>query len=272
LIEEGPEEYVAFGSHHTLNVELDGMLTIEKEKWLESDLSIVNDAVKSTLRPKVLITVLDDGDASFGLVMQSKVKYYDFSTPIGGKYDQALRERNKAEFYRQVLEFTLNLGQKESIQALVLAGPGFEKENFLSYLREKNSQLASKTVVENTGCGGRNGINEVMKKAALKSVLENLGAAEDLNLVNKLLEHIGREDGLAAYGAKEVESAVNIGAVETLLISDKKLVEERNTIENLMHTVKNTKGVFHIVNQDSEAGQQLKSLGGIAGILRFKIK
>jgi protein pelota len=86
------------------------------------------------------------------------------------------------------------------------------------------------------------------------------------------LEHIGREDGLAAYGAKEVESAVNIGAVETLLISDKKLVEERNTIENLMHTVKNTKGVFHIVNQDSEAGQQLKSLGGIAGILRFKIK
>lgn len=272
VIEEGPEDVVSFGSHHTLGIELGGVITIEKDRWLDSDLSRIEDAVKSTLRPKVLVVVLDEGEASFGLVGESRVKYYDFSTPIGGKYDLSSRERNKIDFYKQVLEFTSSLTQKEGVSALILAGPGFEKENFLDFLREKNSSLASNTVIENTGSGGRNGISEVLKRPALKSVLENLGAAEDVNLVNKLLEHIGRDDGLAVYGLSEIENAVSIGAVEMLLISDKKFVEQRNVLENLIHHVKSTRGMFHIVNQGGEAGQQLKALGGIAGILRFRIR
>jgi len=272
IIEEGPEDVVAFGTHHTLAIELDSVITIVKREWFASDLSRLDDAVKSALRPKVIIVSLDEGEASFGVVGGSKVKYYDLSVTIGGKYSTGSRDKNKSDFYRQVLEFIENLTQKEGASAVILAGPGFEKDNFLEYLKEKNGALASKAAVENTGSGGRNAIAEVLKRPALKSVLENLNAAEDVNLVNKLLEHIGRDDGLAVYGLHDVENAVSLGALDLLLIADTSLVEQRAFIEELIRVVRNAKGRFHIVNHDGEAGQQLKAIGGIAGILRFKIK
>jgi protein pelota len=271
-ISEGPEDVIALGTHHTLNIELDTILTIEKEKWLDSDLSRLNDAVKSALRSKVLIAVIEDGDASFGVVGESKVRYYDFSSQIGGKYDIGLREKNRQAFYKQVHEFLSNTMQKDNVSALILAGPGFEKENLLSYIRDNDPSMASKSAVENTGSGGRNGINEVLKKATIKGVLQNLGAAEDMNLVNRLLEHIGRDDCLAAYGLSDIENAVNMGAIEILLVSDKKFIDQRNVLEAMMKSVKGSSGIVHIVNQESEAGGQLKALGGIAGILRFKIR
>jgi len=272
LIEEGPEDMVSFGSHHTLNVEPDSVLSIEKSRWLKSDLLRIDDAVKSTLRPRVLVVVLDEGEASFGLIGGSKVKHYDFSAQIGGKYDTGLREKNRMEFYRQVFEFISNLTSRENVSALVVAGPGFEKENFLEFLKGRDAGLASKAVVENTGSGGRNGVSEVLRRPVLKNVLRNLGAAEDVNLVNKLLEHIGRGDGLYAYGLSEIESAVSLGAVDTLLVSDKTFVEHRGVVDRLMGDVRGASGLVHIVNQVGEAGKQLNALGGVAAILRFRIK
>ncbi|MDD5111375.1 MAG: mRNA surveillance protein pelota [Candidatus Altiarchaeota archaeon] len=271
-IVEGPEDVVALGSHHSLGVQLEDVLSIQKEVWSEADRSILDDAVRSALRPKVLVVALDDGDAAFGMVGQSRVKYYDFSAQVGGKYDVSLREKHKQDFYKHVLEFITNLMQKESAAALILAGPGFEKDNFMAFLREKDGVLASKAAVENTGCGGQNGIMEVLKRPTLKGVLENLGAAEDVNLVNRLMEHIGRDDGLAAYGMPEVEKAVLIGAVDLLLVSDKTLASRRGMIEGLMRDVRVAKGRFHLVNEEGEAGRQLSALGGVAGILRFKLK
>lgn len=272
MIEEGPEDFVALGSYHSLSVEVDDVLTIKKEIWFESDLLRLEEAVRSTLRPKVLIAALDEGEASFGLVLESRVKYYDLSTSIGGKYDTSLRERNRLEFYRQVLDFISRLNERENVRALVLAGPGFEKDNFLEFLREKNGVLASKAVVENTGGGGRNGITEVLKRPVLKGVLENIGAAEDVNLVNRLLEHVGRGDGLAVYGLEDIGRAVSLGAVELLLVSEKRFLEQRGALEVLMRAVKDTRGRVHIVSRVGEAGQQLEALGGVAGLLRFKIQ
>ena len=47
--------------------------------------------------------------------------------------------------------------------------------------------------------------------------------------------------------------------------------KEREKIERLMNSVKNSKGYVHILNHENEAGQQLESLGGIAATLRFRI-
>jgi protein pelota len=272
VIDEGPEDYVSLGSHHSLGIELDDVLTIRKDLWFESDVLRLEEAVKSTLRPKVLIAALEDGEASFGLVLESRVKYYDLSTPVGGKYDTSSRERNKLDFYRQVLDFLQRVDGRENVRALILAGPGFEKDNFLEYLREKDVALASKAVVENTGSGGRNGITEVLKRPVLKSVLENIGSAEDVNLVNRLLEHIGRGDGLGVYGLEEIGRAVSLGAVELLLVSEKTFLSQRGPLEVLMRAVKDARGRVHIVSRAGEAGQQLEALGGVAGLLRFRIQ
>ncbi|MFH1788461.1 MAG: mRNA surveillance protein Pelota, partial [Candidatus Altiarchaeota archaeon] len=78
--------------------------------------------------------------------------------------------------------------------------------------------------------------------------------------------------GLAAYGLKEVSEAASYGSVEKLLVSDRLFLAERERIEPLMDEVKNKNGFVHLVNHDSEAGEQLDSLGGVAAVLRFPIQ
>ena len=80
---------------------------------------------------------------------------------------------------------------------------------------------------------------------------------------------------VGAYGNDEVASAVQYGAVEELLITDKKLREgaekERLWMDSLIRNTEKTRGSFHIVSTEHPAGDQLQRLGGIGAILRFRI-
>ncbi len=42
-------------------------------------------------------------------------------------------------------------------------------------------------------------------------------------------------------------------------------------LDSLMQSVEKRKGKVHIVSSEHDAGKQLKSLGGVAALLRFKI-
>jgi protein pelota len=158
------------------------------------------------------------------------------------------------------------------IRTVIIAGTGFEKENFHRFLSEKYPELAGISVVESIGSHGKAGINEVMKRPILKRVGEELGAIQDSVMLDELLAHVGKDTGLGIYGIADVENAAGLGAIEKLLICDDFLQNERDRIEIIIKTVKSAKGRFHIINHESDAGKQLNSLGGIAAILRFKIR
>ena len=97
----------------------------------------------------------------------------------------------------------------------------------------------------------------------------------ETQLIEKLIEHLAKDNGLAAYGDDEVKKAVQFGAVETLLMTDKKLregtAEQRRKMDLLIRDVEKMRAEFHIVSTDHPAGNQLQNLSGIAAILRFKM-
>ena len=85
-----------------------------------------------------------------------------------------------------------------------------------------------------------------------------------------------KKDGLVAYGIKEVKHAAGMGAVSSLAVTDSLILttREKNTfkeIENIMKNVDNAQGEVHIVSSDHEGGNILDGLGGIAGLLRYKL-
>ncbi|MFH1054693.1 MAG: mRNA surveillance protein pelota [Candidatus Altiarchaeota archaeon] len=270
-IEEGPEDIVSQGSHHTLNVDADTQLTIIKERWAKTEMDRLNDAVKSTLRPKVIIVSLDEGEATLALLRESKLEYYDIGSNIGGKYDAKGRETRKAEFYRQLTQLIGNVMEKENAGNAILSGPGFEKNNYFKFLKEENQELAGKCAIEDTGSAGRNGIQEVLKREAIQRTIEEVNSVQDIRLVEDILKQIGKDTGLAAYGRKEVADAVNAGAAEMLLVTDALFFAERAHAEPLMNQVTNSAGKVHLINSESEAGQRLSSLGGMAAKLRYRM-
>ncbi|MBN2014161.1 MAG: mRNA surveillance protein pelota [Candidatus Altiarchaeota archaeon] len=271
IIEEGPEDLVSIGSHHTFNVEKGSELKIIKDRWSKTELDRLREAEKAALRPKILVTVVDEGEATFGLIRESKTEYFELSKLIGGKYDTKGRAERKTEFYSDAIKFMKEILEREKIAAIVVAGAGFEKEHLYRFMSEKYPELREKTALENIGSHGRNGVQEVLKRAGVRKVLDEITSARDMQLMQELLKEIGKGTGLGAYGVKDIRNAANSGAVAKLLLCDDFFLKDRRDLEPLMETVKTLNGEVHLINHDTEAGRQLHSLGGIAALLRYPI-
>ena len=111
------------------------------------------------------------------------------------------------------------------------------------------------------------GIAEVLKKGIIEKMATEGRIANEIRLVEKLLEEIGKSSKTVAYGKKEVTQAVHAGAAETMLVIDE-MVKNRD-IERLMDQVENMGGKVMIISSEHDGGKQLTSLGGIAALLRY---
>ena len=268
VITRGPEDLIPLGSHHTLEVKLNTPLTIRKEKWPKWAINRLNQAIDASKKLSAIIVVLEDDTATLGLMRQFGIEYYG---PIKGNVSgkrivDKNRQKNIIQFYEKVIE---SITKFDSIQNIVIAGPGFVKNDFYNYLKEKHKELAEISIIEATGSGGRVGISEVLKKGTVEKLTSENRVAIEMGAVNKLLEQIGRNSSKIAYGVREVKSAINLGAVDELLILDTRVADEG--MGELMDMVENMKGNVMVISSEHEGGKQLESLGGMAAILRYQI-
>lgn len=264
-IKAGPDDLVALGSHHTLEIDEHDRIELFKDEWTAADFKYLKDAERAAKSAKFMICVIGDGDATIALVRDRGLHYIDTRENIGGKYAEG-REDRKREFYAKLLRLLQEEVKKGGIHTVILGGPGFEKKNFSEYAK---GQLEMQVV--DTGNEGKAGVHEVLKSGALGKTLVDARIAREARLVEKLLEEIAKSN-LAAYGVVEVKKAVEMGAVEVLLVVDKKLRGDlRLKTEDLIRKAKETGAEFHILNSDFEPGQRLEGLSGIAAILRYKI-
>jgi protein pelota len=160
VITRGPEDLIPLGSHHTLEVKLNTPLSIRKERWPKWAIKRVNQAIEASKKLSAIIVVLEDDTATLGLMRQFGIEYYG---PIKGHVSgkriiDKNRQKNIIQFYEKVIE---SIEKFDSIQNIVIAGPGFVKNDFYDYIKDKHKELAEISIVEATGSGGRNGISEV---------------------------------------------------------------------------------------------------------------
>src|SRR3989304_2888169 len=89
-------------------------------------------------------------------------------------------------------------------------------------------------------------------------------------------KRLGKGENTVTYGLAEVENAVNLGAVEKLIIADTLLRdaddEQRLRLEKLMHETERRNGTITVISTEHEAGTKLTALGSIAALLRFPTK
>ncbi|RLI92218.1 MAG: mRNA surveillance protein pelota [Candidatus Altiarchaeales archaeon] len=263
--------FVPIGSYHTINIAPGSEVKIWKQKGLKNGaLKILRDAEKAALKPRILIAVIDDESSCLAVVKDYRIESYDIEGPGSGKRHPKLRSE-KEEFYGKILSLIKSLVEKEDIFAIILAGPGFEKEKFAKFLSAKEPELGHISVVENCSCSGIPGVREVLKRPIISKLGSELLVARNLALMESLLREIGKATGLAVYSLDDVKKAAEMGAIDKLLITDTFFKENREVVEEIISLVKNSRGRIHILNSKEEPGKQLSSLGGIAALLRFKI-
>ena len=264
IIEEGPQN---LGSHHTFNIEVDQIepISIVKEEWKDHQLKRIDEAVKLSYQPIVIFVSLDEDSATIAVLRQSGVQWIaDIDSRRSGKMYES--EDKTSEYYGEIISVIKNYKDRES--PLVVVGPGFTKEHFIEYGKNKDKILFEKCYSHGTSTADMNGVQEAIKTGAIEKITKENRVVFETKLIEKLFEEI-KKDGLATYGEKEVIRAVNSGAVERLLISDFMVRTIKG--EELLKLAKKTNSEFTIINSMNDAGKKLEGLGGIAALLRFKI-
>jgi len=266
---EGLED-IPKGSHHTLNIEENTILKIFKERWSKYQLEKIQQAA-SYKGPKIVICVMDRDDAVFALLKGSK---YDIISKLKGDVQKkAVDENSKESFYPLIEKALIEYNKRYTLDAVVVASPAFWKDDF--YKTIKDEDLKNKITLATCSSSSETAISEVLKRSEVQKVLREDLLAKDIALVEKLLEEISK-DSLAAYGFKQTKEAVEAGAAEKLILTDKIIhdfqkKEKYDELENLMKLVESMKGSIHIISSLNDAGKKLDGLGGIAAILRYKL-
>jgi len=251
-ISAGPED-VQLSSYHTLQIEQGMVVTIQKPQWKNYQLERIRKA--GGRKPLLFICVLDREEADFALLQESGIKW------LGSiRAERTEGDEKRHDYYKNVMEVL----KKQNCDTIIVAGPGFERENLYNFIKEKDPELAKKISVEHANDTGKAGIQEVIENSANR-VLKDTRIARETEIVQEVLKRI-KQDGLVIYGKKEVAEAVDMGAVETLIVSEDKIEE----FEELMDRVEKQRGKVVIISTEHESGQEFLGLGGIAGFLRYK--
>jgi protein pelota len=257
------------GAHHTLNVEEREEIEITKE-WKSDQLARLEDAVAATDQPDVAVATVEEGAAHIHTVAQYGVEERASFTGPTGKGEYA---RGREELFEELGAALARM----DVDAIILAGPGFTKQDARDYVVENYPGVAEKTTVVDTSAAGGRGVHEVLTRGAIEDVRAETRIAEEAELIDALMEEIatGAE---AAYGVEEVAEAADYGAVETLLVLDERLREERGDrgewetdADDIVDAVEQQGGEVVVFSGEFEPGQRLRNLGGIAALLRYRL-
>jgi protein pelota len=266
---EAPED-IPHGSYHTFSVEQGSIVTITKPEWPRYQLDYVKEATSGTA-PKIIVCVFDREEAFFAKLTRDG---YELLVNIKGKVSKkAVDEKVKDTFYEQIIVQLEEYDRRFSLDKIILASPSFWKEEL--YKVFKNQELKKKIIQATCSGVDETAIAEVLKRKETQAALQAERVSREMSMVDELFLAIAKK-GNVAYGIKETANAVDAGAVEHLLITDKliKQAREENTfalLDKLMKTVDKAKGKVWIISTEHEAGKKLQGLGGIGALLRYKL-
>ena len=255
LIEEGVDE----GSHHTLNLEPGFEISVIRT-WYQADLERIERAVRSAGSEAVHILAIEEGDAELYRMHSYGPRQIYTLTAGSGKGMECSTRQDLYDAVIAVLEPVTG--------PLIIAGPGFIKEDFAKRLRSQQPDRAGAVLVLETRRSGRGAVQEVIGQGALEKLTGDLQLAREVKFLDELMARIAKNEPVA-YGAQEVSDAVKFGAVETLLVADTGLHVPSVTV--ILKEAEAMRSDVVILSTQFEPGQRLEKLGGIAALLRYPI-
>lgn len=276
-IREGPMNLITLDSYHTINIEVNSQLVLKKFEWSKFHLKRLEDAVADGREQQILVTVVDEREASIALVTNIGIKMIaHIEENIPGKYFKiSYHSQSLQNFYHEIGGVLAENCNNYPIQAIIIAGPGFAKEHLINYLRQKVPEIKVSMILEAASSANKSGIYEVVKRGATSKILGKLRLSQENDLVDEVLRRLGKNQTDVSYGFSEIKKVAQTNAIETLLVTDiflrEQPVERRKELDDLIRSVEYNQGKITIISTLHPAGEQLSSLGGIAALLRFPL-
>ena len=258
-----PEEFVQKGRHHTFDLEAGDTVKVIKE-WKNFEVSRLEKAVKETSRPVIRIIVMDEEKALTAILRGYGLEYGP-TIWFGGSKREDNYEDKVRQYYGEVASYISKADER-----FIVAGPGFAKDGLKSFVSKKYPDLLSRITFESCSYAERSGITELMKRGVIEKIAGEAQMEKEEKLFEEFMVRVNKDTGLSAYGKKEVAQAVEMGAVESLLVLDDALRKD-SEIERITEEAESKKANIVFFSSKGEPAHKLKGFGGIAALLRFRV-
>jgi len=182
-----------------------------------------------TTEEKYGFIIMDGMGSLFGTLSgNSKEVLHTFSVDLPKKHGRGgqsaarfgrLRLEKRHNYIRKVSEFATGhfiTNDMPNVKGLVLAGSGDFKNQLL--LADFFDQRLKKVVIKvvDTSYGGENGFNQAIELS--QEALANTKFIHEKKILERFFDHISRGTGEICYGITDTNSALEMGAVETLIV------------------------------------------------------
>ena len=176
------------------------------------------------------LLLVDRRECTIGLLKGNRIELLKYMTSqVPGKHGRGGQSQRRFERLTEIAahEWFVKCGETaseifrdvEGIKGIFVGGPGptkrfFVEENYLHY------EVQDKIVdIFDTGYTDEFGLRELVSRAS--EVMTNLKVSREKRLMKRFLKEITKtKDSLAVYGEDQVRKALEMGVVDTLLLSE----------------------------------------------------
>lgn len=217
--------------------------------------------------------IMDGNGALFGTLSgNTREIVHKFSVDLPKKHGRGgqsalrfarLREEKRHNYVRKVAELAVQnfiTADKVNVAGLILAGSA-DFKNDLNASDMFDNRLAVKVIkVVDVSYGGENGFNQAIELSA--ETLGNVKFIQEKKLIGKYFEEISQDTGKVCYGIDDTLKALELGAVETLIIFEnleitRWILKDSEGAEVILHTTKQQETGNREKFLDKTTGQEM---------------
>ncbi|MDH3395774.1 MAG: mRNA surveillance protein Pelota [Nitrosopumilus sp.] len=263
-IYESSNESVSHGSHHSFILKINDAITISKRKWSPIERKLLE---SNNNQEAFVLVAIDTSDCGIARLRGTHLEFMPniYSGSGGKRYKTNF---NIEKFFDQVQQAVFSISKKED--CIVIFGPGETKKRFANFIEK--SQKYKIQIVEGIDSGGEDGIYTFTKSQAMQEIMSDSKLAKVSSIIDEVMFLANKKSHKFTMGFDETFNANQMGAVESLVFSDKAI--QNNDEQKIMDFLNDaeSKGVsIYSVDASTDIGLRVSNLGGIVSLLRYTI-
>lgn len=278
-------QYVKMGAYHTLDLELNRKFTLVKH-WDSVTLQRIDSACDPTQNADLAAVVMQEGLGHVCLVTSNMTLVrakIETNIPRKRKGMCAQHDKGLTKFYDQIIQAILRHVNFDIVKCVLIASPGFVKDQFYSYMFDQAVKNDWKTLLENkarfvlihSSSGFKHSLKEVLQDPTVAARLADTKALGEVKALDDFYNLLLNDQDRAVYGIKPVEKAASLQAIEVLMVSDELFrssdIKKRQRYVDLVDKVKDNGSEVKIFSSLHVSGEQLGQLTGVAAMLRYPV-
>ncbi|XP_067884445.1 protein pelota homolog, partial [Heterodontus francisci] len=203
--------YVKMGAYHTIELELNRKFTLAKKQWDSVVLERIEQACDPVHSADVAAVIMQEGLAHICLVTPTMtVLRTKVETTIPRKRKGSCTQHDKAleKFYESVLQGIMRHINFVVVKCVLVASPGFVKEQFCNYMFEQAVKMDIKLILENkskflqvhSSSGHKYALKEVLSDSSVMGRLADTKATGEVKVLDEFCKMLQHEPDRAFYG------------------------------------------------------------------------